>query len=354
LSPETLSGRYSVERTLGRGGMAIVFLAHDGELDRPVALKVLADNLAGDAAVRHRFLREARLAARISHPNVVTVYDAGDEAERPFIVMEYVDGETLADRLARGRLAAADAVDVAVQLCAALEHAHRAGLVHRDVKPQNVLLRADGVAKLADFGIARAAEQTRLTEAGTLLGTASYLAPELAAGGEASPASDLYSLGVLLYESLTGRLPHEVHSLDELGRKHRDELVVSVRELEPTVPAPVEDAVMRCLARKPEYRPGSAAELASELTATTGRAAPTEPLPRGGGNRRRAWITAAAAAALLCVGAIAAALMWSPGGSKRAPTRAPAVRVAPVARGATPADEAANLAAWLRENARRP
>ena len=190
-------GRYRLERPLGHGGMATVYLAHDVELDRPVAVKLLAESLAGDQAFRRRFLREARLAARLSHPNVVGVYDAGEaEDGRPYIVMEYVDGSTLEGR---GRLPPREAVGLAVQACHGLAHAHAAGLVHRDVKPHNLLLRSDGTLKVADFGIARAAEATALTQVGTVLGTAAYLAPEQATGGEVTPATDVYSLGAVLY-----------------------------------------------------------------------------------------------------------------------------------------------------------
>jgi serine/threonine protein kinase len=148
--------RYSVDEVLGSGGMALVYRARDEELERPVAIKVLADNLAADQAFRARFLREARLAAQLAHPNVVQVYDSGEANGRPYIVMEYVEGETLADLLARrGRLAPAEAVEVALQVCSGLEHAHRAGLVHRDVKPQNLIIRGDGTIKIVDFGISR-------------------------------------------------------------------------------------------------------------------------------------------------------------------------------------------------------
>ena len=182
--PNVAGGRYRLGRPLGHGGMATVYLGRDSELDRPVAVKVLAENLAGDAVFRERFLREARLAARLSHPNVVSVYDAGEDADgRLYIVMECVEGETLADVLReRGRLPAAEAVGLALQACRGLAHAHAAGLVHRDVKPQNLLLREDGTLKIADFGIARAAETTALTQVGTVLGTAAYLSPEQALG----------------------------------------------------------------------------------------------------------------------------------------------------------------------------
>jgi hypothetical protein len=286
-------GRFRLERPLGHGGIATVYLGYDSELDRPVAIKVLAENLAGDEAFRRRFLREARLSARLSHPNVVSVYDAGEEADgRPYIVTELVDGETLAEVLSvRGPLPADETAALAVQACRGLAHAHAAGLVHRDVKPQNLLLRPDGTLKVADFGIARAAEGTALTQAGTVLGTAAYLSPEQALGQEATPAGDVYSLGAVLYELLTGRPPYELDSLADLAAKQAEGAITPVRELAPGVPQRVEDAIMRSLARNPAYRPASADEFAQELepSVTT-----TAALPRPRPARRGLWIALAA------------------------------------------------------------
>jgi serine/threonine protein kinase len=209
------AGRYRIERELGRGGMATVYLAHDTELDRLVAIKLLAQHLATEDEFLARFLREARLAGRLSHPNVVRVYDAGDADGRPFIVMECVRGGSLAEA---SSLSATRVVRLGTQACAGLQHAHDTGLVHRDIKPANLLVRDDGVLKIADFGIARAAESTRHTQVGTLLGTAAYLAPEQVAGAEATPGSDVYALGAVLYELLTGRTPYTFDSL--AGQRH--------------------------------------------------------------------------------------------------------------------------------------
>jgi eukaryotic-like serine/threonine-protein kinase len=348
---DVLAGsRYRIERTLGRGGMAAVYLAHDEELQRPVAVKVLAEHLGNDETFRLRFLREARLAGRLSHPNVVQVYDAGETDGRPFIVMEYVPGRTLADC---GKLAPQRAVDLGLQACAGLQHAHDRGLVHRDVKPGNLLLRDDDVLKIADFGIARAAETTRHTQVGTILGTAAYLAPEQIAGEDATPASDLYSLAAVLYELLTGRPPYRFDSLAELAAQQAEGVIAPVRDLESTVPPEVEAAVMHALAREPSFRPASAAELGHELAAAG--ELPTRPLPEQRRRfvsvpGRRGWWWLAAAIALA---AIAVILGLAKLGGTSSPSRPPApAHVSPPVRGATAAEEASNLARWLRARSR--
>ncbi|MCA1842755.1 MAG: serine/threonine protein kinase, partial [Actinobacteria bacterium] len=206
--------RYRLDRSLGIGAMGTVHLGRDTILDRVVAIKVLAEHLATDEAFRHRFVREARLAARLCHPNIVQMFDAGDDDGRPFLVMEYVEGETVADRLARGwGFTGDELVGLLTELSAGLACAHSEGIVHRDVKPHNVLIRSDGVAKLTDFGIARAVAEGGFTEIGTVLGTAQYMAPEQAAGQEVGPAADVYALGALARHVAAGPLPPGIESL---------------------------------------------------------------------------------------------------------------------------------------------
>ena len=338
--------------------MASVYLAHDGELERRVAVKLLGASVGRDDDLRRRFARESRLAARLSHPNVVTVFDAGEDAGRPFIVMEYVDGETLADVLRRrGPLPPEEAAEIGeqvaaglahahahgVQACRGLAHAHAAGLVHRDVKPQNLLLREDGTVKVADFGIARAAETTALTQVGTVLGTAAYLSPEQAAGAEVGPRSDVYSLGVVLYELLAGRTPYRFGSLTELGAPRRPP-----PDLPATVPPALAAVVSRCLAPAPADRPESASEVALELRRALEPAAeaPTVAIVRT--TRRRGPL--AAIALLLVAAAIAVGVaLGTHGGSEPAPAPAP---VPPVPHAGDPATQARNLSDWLRRNSR--
>ncbi len=355
---ETLlaAGRYRVERTLGQGGMAVVYLAHDEELGRLVAVKVLADHLAGDDNFRARFVQESKLAGRLSHPNVVQVYDAGETEGSPYIVMEYVPGDTVAQR---GKLAHSDVVALALQACAGLQHAHNAGLVHRDVKPANLLVREDDVLKIADFGIARAAELTRLTQHGTVLGTAAYLSPEQAAGEEVTAAADIYSLGAVVYELLTGRPPYEFESLAELAVRQKGGVITPLRDLEPSVPEPVEAAVMHALARDPRFRPGSASDFAHELASSA--EVPAEPLVATAiteplHSRRyqslpgaSSWLWIAGAAAVAIVAVILGLLSIGGNGPSTKPQSLPIQ--APV-RGATPAAEARNLSAWLRVHSR--
>jgi eukaryotic-like serine/threonine-protein kinase len=270
-TPTEVAGRYVIERRLGAGGMSTVFQANDTVLERPVAVKLLAEHLADDEAFVYRFRREALSAARLQHPNIVQVFDSGQDpaSERHYIVMEYVDGPSAADMLReRKQLEVDETVQLVRDACHGLDYAHRAGVVHRDVKPGNLLYAEEmGLTKLADFGIAKAAEQTRITQVGSVLGTAAYLSPEQARGEEAGPASDVYSLGVCAYQFLTGRLPHEYASLTELALKQQQDPVAPVTDYRPEVPPELDDAVRVALERDPEARYQTALEMAEAIEA---------------------------------------------------------------------------------------
>ncbi len=354
-----VSGRYALERPLGHGAMSVVDLARDVELDREVAVKRLAENFARDDDLRARFQREARLAARLAHPNVVRVYDVGsDDDGRPFIAMEFVDGETLAELLARrGPLPPDEVAALGVQACRALAAAHAAGLVHRDVKPQNLILRRDGLLKLGDFGIAFGLEGTRLTIAGTVLGTAAYLAPEQARGEEVTAAADIYGLGAVLYELLTGHPPRMPATLAELAAT---EAIPVPRD----VPPKLARIVMRCLELEAEDRPLSAAEVGRELAAakpeTQTLLLPDHPslrateikTPSARARRRPRTAVLLALAALVALVAGGVAAVVTSGGSSPKPVQQQPPRIAALPRAPTAQQQAEDLAAWLRRYSR--
>ncbi len=273
-APGEIAGRYALDRRLGAGGMSTVFLATDTVLERSVAIKLLAEHLADDEDFVARFRREALAAARLQHPNVVQVFDSGLDAEshRHYIVMEFVDGPSAADMLRdQKRLELEEALSVIRDACHGLDYAHRAGVVHRDVKPGNLLVAAEShTTKLADFGIAKASQQTRITQVGSVLGTAAYLSPEQARGEEAGPPSDIYSLGVCAYQFLAGRLPHEYSSLTELALKQQEETVEPITVHRPEVPPELDRAIRVCLAREPEARYATTLEMAQALDAGYG------------------------------------------------------------------------------------
>jgi serine/threonine protein kinase len=277
----TIAGRYRIERRLGVGGMSTVQLAFDQRLERYVALKLLAEHLADDPTFVSRFRREALSAARLVHPNIVQVFDFGlDERQHQhFIVMEHVPGHSCAELLRdRGHLDVDEGVDVILQACRGLDYAHRNGVVHRDVKPGNLLVSEAAVVKLADFGIARAANQSSITQVGSVLGTAAYLAPEQARGEEAGPRADLYSLGVVTYQLLSGRLPYEASSLSELTLKQQREAPMPLDQLNPSVPRELAVAVATALAIDQEARPRDAMSLAETIRKG---ASGLDPLPAG-------------------------------------------------------------------------
>jgi serine/threonine-protein kinase len=280
---KVIADRYAVGELLGRGGMAEVWAGTDRVLDRPIAIKVLGSWLAHDATFVERFRREALAAARVSHPNLVAVYDAGAEDGTPYIVMEHVPGETLADTLRRdGRLEPAEAAGIAAEVARALAVAHAAGIVHRDVKPANVMVTPQGRAKLMDLGIARSLDGETITRASTVLGTAGYLSPEQVRGERVDARSDLYSLGCVLYEMVTGHPPFEADGPMAVAYKHLHEDAPAPSEDVPGVPPSIGAVTRRAMAKDPEDRFASAGEFTTALedaTAPVAPIAPTSPLP---------------------------------------------------------------------------
>src|SRR6059058_2149881 len=258
-------GRYKIVRKLGAGGMADVYLAEDQELGRRVAIKILNERHAGDDQFIERFRREAKNAAGLSHPNIVSIYDRGEAEGTYYISMEYLEGRSLKELiLARGPAPIPVAIDYARQILAALRVAHRQGLVHRDIKPHNVLVDGEGRLKVTDFGIARAGP-SQMTEEGSIIGTAQYLSPEQAQGAPVTPASDLYSVGIVLYELLTGTVPFTGESPVELAMKHLSKVPEPPSHIRPEVPRDLDFVVMRALAKAPSERYQSADEMDADL-----------------------------------------------------------------------------------------
>jgi serine/threonine-protein kinase len=265
-SSTTVAGRYVTGQLLGTGGMGEVYDAVDTRLDRPVALKRLRADLADDVAMRRRVETEARLAARLTHPNVVTVFDSGLEAGHPFIVMERLDGRTLRDELAEGPMDPEAVRSMALQVLEALAAAHGIGLIHRDVKPGNILVAGEGTWKVADFGIATSIEDDHtLTKTGELLGSASYLAPERLEGHAATTRSDIYSLGVVMYEALTGRPPFGEGTPIALAIRIRDGRYEPLRRVAPDTDPALAKTVARAMSKDPMGRYASAEEMALAL-----------------------------------------------------------------------------------------
>lgn len=384
-SPTVLAGgRYRVEDTLGAGGMGIVVRAWDQQLQRAVAIKLLADNLAANADARERFEREARAAARLNHTNVVQIFDVGEQDDRPYIVMELVEGPSLADLAMQGRRPSEDEwVRIGEQALAALQVAHESDLLHRDIKPANLLLTTDGTLKVTDFGVAEVAQAPSLTRTGHVLGTMPYLAPERLRGEPASPATDLYALGATLHEVATGSPPGDGVPLPE------------------DLPSGVRQLIERCLERDPAQRPASATAARrilegreptrrltiDETVAVTAQrgertrpvgtrdrdepaspaAAPSErPVerPETGPSSRASSTWSQPRTVLIALGlAVILALLLTTGGGdggseETAPTETPTsaqtdpdASVPPIERGEDAASTARNIADWIRERA---
>jgi eukaryotic-like serine/threonine-protein kinase len=253
---ERIAERYELEEVVGHGGMSTVYKAHDSLLERNVALKVLHQQYNEDEDFVERFKREARSVAQLQHPNIVTVIDRGEENGRQYIVFEYIDGENLKELVVRkGRLDVRTALEIALEIAHGLSFAHEHGLVHRDVKPQNVLLNGDGGAKVTDFGIARSLDVERsVTQTGTVLGTSNYIAPEQASGQPVDAQTDVYSLGIVLYEMLTGELPFPGENFVAVAMKHIQEPSPSVLDARGDVPLRIAEMVDRALEKDPEHR----------------------------------------------------------------------------------------------------
>jgi serine/threonine protein kinase len=354
-----IADRYELDERLGHGGMATVYLARDEKLDREVAIKLLADNLAHDDEVRKRFSREARLAARLEHPNVVQVFDVGDDDDRPYIVMEYVDGGTVADRLERRRrsLATNEAIQLLCQLCDGLGHAHSKKLVHRDIKPQNLLLRdSDGCLKITDFGIARAAEETtRLTRPGKVIGTDRYMAPEQLADGEITPAVDVYACGVVADEMLPeGRSPELREIVDRCLRPEPGDRFSDARALGEALATVEGNGSFETVRR---IHSGGAT---TRVAPPTGGRTASFPAPTARRERKRrisGWVPAGIAAVAIAAAGVTFALSSggsdpdnpsNPSSAKEAKAQTPAVSVP---QASDPADQARELAKFLRSQA---
>ncbi len=326
---DLIADRYTLEALVGSGGMSTVFCALDAQLDRRVAIKILHERFADDGEYVERFRHEARSVAQLAHPNIVTVIDRGEDQGRQYIVFEFVDGKNLKELIVRsGPLPLQRAVELAIAVADGLAFAHERGLVHRDVKPQNVLLTENGSVKVTDFGIARSLDVGRgLTQTGTVVGTGEYLAPEQATGGVVSPATDVYSLGVVLWEMLTGRVPFEGDNFVAVALRHVNEAAPDIRDLRSDVPPRLAAAIDQALQKDPARRFPTMQEFAEELRAclvSLGSEGATEVIRRGAvpraarkrtRMRRSRWpLEYVAIAVLIGVAALVAGLLLGGGG----------------------------------------
>ena len=263
---QKINDRYEIVKTIGEGGMANVYLANDTILDRKVAIKVLRGDLSNDEKFIRRFQREALSVSNLSHPNIVEVYDVGEEDGQYYIVMEYIEGKTLKQLLKkRETLTLTEVIDIMLQLTDGLAHAHESYIIHRDIKPQNIMILDNGLVKITDFGIATALNATQLTQTNSVMGSVHYLPPEQANGKSATVKSDIYSLGILMYELITGSVPFKGDNAVEIALKHMKEKIPSIRKQNPTIPQTVENIVIKATAKNPRNRYDSVKEMHEDL-----------------------------------------------------------------------------------------
>ena len=263
---QKINDRYEIIKTIGEGGMANVYLANDTILDRKVAIKVLRGDLSNDEKFIRRFQREALSVSNLSHPNIVEVYDVGEEDGQYYIVMEYIEGKTLKQLLKkRETLTLPEVIDIMLQLTDGLAHAHESYIIHRDIKPQNIMILDNGLVKITDFGIAMALNATQLTQTNSVMGSVHYLPPEQANGKSATVKSDIYSLGILMYELITGSVPFKGDNAVEIALKHMKEKIPSIRKQNPTIPQSVENIVIKATAKNPRNRYDSVKEMHDDL-----------------------------------------------------------------------------------------
>jgi eukaryotic-like serine/threonine-protein kinase len=263
---QKISDRYQIIKAIGEGGMANVYLAYDTILDRNVAVKVLRGDLANDEKFVRRFQREALSASSLSHPNIVEVYDVGEDAGQYYIVMEYVEGKNLKDLIKkRGKLTLSEVIDIMLQITDGMSVAHDSYIIHRDIKPQNIMILENGMVKIMDFGIAMAMNSTQLTQTNSVMGSVHYIPPEQANGKGAILQSDIYSMGIVMYELLTGTLPYRGDNAVEIALKHLKEPLPSIREILPNIPTSVENIIIKATAKNPKNRYADAREMHMDL-----------------------------------------------------------------------------------------
>jgi serine/threonine protein kinase len=266
MESNVLGNRYELIEKIGGGGMALVYKARCRLLNRFVAVKILREEFTGDEEFVKRFEIEAQSAASLSHPNIVPIYDVGNENNIFYIVMEYIDGITLKEYIVRnGPLDWKDAVRIAIQICSAIEHAHSKQIIHRDIKPQNILMTQDGIAKVTDFGIARAVTSSTITMVGSTIGSVHYFSPEQARGGYIDEKSDLYSLGIIMYEMITGKMPFDGESPVAIALKHIQDKPIQPIDLNKDIPRALNDIIMKAIKKEQSGRYQTATEMSEDL-----------------------------------------------------------------------------------------